>query len=212
MTVILPSAPESRAGSLPLVGGALALDFVNTESGRGDATHRDHLREARHIADWLQHAGALAPDEAGWLRAEAAAKAEFAAALLARAKRLREDIGEIFRAIALGASAPERPMSDLTAFHARALARGALAPSGERYAWRWPLRAFPAEAALGPIALSAVALLSQGDLSRVKQCAGRACGWLFYDETKNRRRRWCEMEVCGNRAKQRRFAARGRLA
>ena len=102
--------------------------------------------------------------------------------------------------------------AELTKFHARALARSALTPSHDRYEWRWTLSVFPLEAALGPIALSAVALLTQGDLTRVKQCGGVACGWLFYDETKNNRRRWCEMEVCGNRAKQRRRAARGREA
>jgi predicted RNA-binding Zn ribbon-like protein len=212
MPVILPAAPESRAGSLPLIGGVLALDFANTESGRGYPTHRDHLREARHVADWLEHAGALAPEDAARLRAEAAARPDFAAELLARATRLREDVGEIFRAVAFGASAPPRATAELTALHACALAHSALTPSRQRYEWRWTLAASPLEAALGPIALSAVALLTQGDLSRVKQCGGVACGWLFYDETKNKRRRWCEMEVCGNRAKQRRHAARGRPA
>ena len=48
-------------------------------------------------------------------------------------------------------------------------------------------------------------LLQQADLARVKQCAGEKCGWLFFDATKNKSRRWCEMEVCGNRAKQKRF-------
>ncbi len=212
MMVISPSASDSRAGALPLIGGALALDFVNTESDRGGATHRDDLHEARHVADWLQHTSALAPEEADWLRGETATKSDLASALLARARALREDIGEIFRAVACGATAPPRPVSTLTAFHARALARSALTPAGERYVWRWTLRASPIEAALGPIVLSAVTLLSQGDLSRVKQCAGVACGRMFYDETKNKRRRWCEMEVCGNRAKQRRYAARERPA
>jgi predicted RNA-binding Zn ribbon-like protein len=33
---------------------------------------------------------------------------------------------------------------------------------------------------------------------------------LFFDTTKNKSRRWCEMEVCGNRAKQKRFSERTR--
>ena len=49
-------------------------------------------------------------------------------------------------------------------------------------------------------------------LHRIRECGGHACGWLFYDRSKNNRRRWCEMEVCGNRAKQRRLAARRREA
>ena len=64
----------------------------------------------------------------------------------------------------------------------------------------------------GPIALAAVRLFTEGDFHRIRECGGHACGWLFYDRSKNNRRRWCEMEVCGNRAKQRRLAARRREA
>lgn len=55
---------------------------------------------------------------------------------------------------------------------------------------------------LGLIAVSALAILSdRRELSRVKKCPGPNCGWLFLDETKNARRKWCIMETCGNRAK-----------
>jgi predicted RNA-binding Zn ribbon-like protein len=54
--------------------------------------------------------------------------------------------------------------------------------------------------------------LLQADLSRIKMCQGEKCGWLFFDATKNKSRRWCEMEICGNRAKQRRFGAKARGA
>ena len=73
-------------------------------------------------------------------------------------------------------------------------------------------RSTPIEAVLGPISLSAITILTQGDLSRIKQCQGEKCGWLFFDTSKNKSRRWCEMEICGNRAKQRRHSARARRA
>ena len=44
-------------------------------------------------------------------------------------------------------------------------------------------------------------LLLDADFSRIKQCRGNHCGWLFYDSTKNKSRQWCDMSVCGNRAK-----------
>ena len=59
MTVMSPQASPSRAGSLPLVADDLALDFANTESGRGLASHQNHLREAANVADWLGHAKVL---------------------------------------------------------------------------------------------------------------------------------------------------------
>lgn len=37
--------------------------------------------------------------------------------------------------------------------------------------------------------------------SRVRGCGSPRCVLLYYDTTKNRSRRWCDMAVCGNRAK-----------
>jgi predicted RNA-binding Zn ribbon-like protein len=39
------------------------------------------------------------------------------------------------------------------------------------------------------------------DRSRIRTCADRRCVLLYYDTTKNRSRRWCDMTTCGNRAK-----------
>ena len=47
--------------------------------------------------------------------------------------------------------------------------------------------------------------LDRREFGRLKLCPGENCGWMFIDESKNRRRRWCSMEVCGNRAKAKRF-------
>lgn len=59
------------------------------------------------------------------------------------------------------------------------------------------------------VAASALSILADPrELERVKLCPGHDCGWLFLDETKNARRKWCLMEVCGNRAKSSRHYAR----
>lgn len=63
------------------------------------------------------------------------------------------------------------------------------------------------------VAVSALAILADPrEIKRVKCCPGDACGWLFLDETRNARRRWCMMETCGNRAKARRNYARRKHA
>jgi predicted RNA-binding Zn ribbon-like protein len=54
---------------------------------------------------------------------------------------------------------------------------------------------------LVPVAESAAALLSSGDLALVKKCQDPRCILFFYDTTKNHGRRWCSMTACGNRAK-----------
>ena len=210
MKVSTSARPPSRAGSLPLIADDLALDFANTESGRGFPSHENHLREAEHVAQWLRHAKALPADDADWLEGEVSKRADLAADLLTQAIALREAIHDIGAALGRRAKPPAASLADLSSLHARCVAKAALAPGVLSCRWRWSVRAAPVEAALGPIALAAVKLFTEGDLHRVRECGGHACGWLFYDRSKNNRRRWCEMEVCGNRAKQRRLAARRR--
>jgi predicted RNA-binding Zn ribbon-like protein len=201
---------ESSAGSLTLIGGELALDFANTSSGRGWPTHREHLRSAADIADWAGHAPVLRPPDAEWLQEAARSGTEIGERLLEQALELREDIYLIGSEISAGRSAPADRIESLTRIHAHCLSRANLTPFGHRFAWTWAIRQTPIEAVLGPISLSAMTTLLQADLSRIKQCPGEKCGWLFFDATKNKSRRWCEMEVCGNRAKQRRFGAKAR--
>jgi predicted RNA-binding Zn ribbon-like protein len=210
MPVSTSTPPPSRAGSLDLIADDLALNFANTESGRGFPSHENHLREAEHVAQWLKHAKALPAEDADWLARQVAKRADLAAELLAQAIALREAIHDIGAALGRRAKPPEASLAALSALHARFVARAALAPGVLSCRWRWSVRAAPVEAALGPIALAAVRLFTEGDFHRIRACGGHACGWLFYDRSKNNRRRWCEMEVCGNRAKQRRLAARRR--
>ena len=211
MTVTSPDLP-SRAGSLDLIADDLALNFANTESGRGFPSHQNHFREAANVVEWLRHAKALPVEEADRLRKRVAENADLAADLLAQAVALREAIHDIGVALGHRAKPPEAALASLSALHARFVAKAELAPGVASCRWQWSIRASPVEAALGPIALAAVRLFTEGDFHRIRECGGHACGWLFYDRSKNNRRRWCEMEVCGNRAKQRRLAARRREA
>jgi predicted RNA-binding Zn ribbon-like protein len=211
MTVKSPDLP-SRAGSLDLIADDLALDFANTESGRGFPSHQNHFRGAGNVVEWLRHAKALPVEEAYWLRARVSEHADLAADLLAQAVALREAVHDIGAALGRHAKPPEAALASLSALHARCVAKAELAPGALSCRWSWCVRASPVEAALGPITLAAVRLFTEGDFHRIRECGGHACGWLFYDRSKNNRRRWCEMEVCGNRAKQRRLAARRREA
>ncbi len=49
---------------------------------------------------------------------------------------------------------------------------------------------------------------ADGTWQRMKACP--ACGWAFYDRSRNRSRTWCTMAICGNRAKARSYRARHR--
>jgi predicted RNA-binding Zn ribbon-like protein len=47
-----------------------------------------------------------------------------------------------------------------------------------------------------------------GSWQRLKACPASDCHWAFFDESRNRSRTWCAMEVCGNRSKTRSYRAR----
>ncbi len=49
---------------------------------------------------------------------------------------------------------------------------------------------------------------ADGTWERMKACAMDTCRWAFYDHSRNRSRQWCDMAVCGNRAKARSYRRR----
>jgi predicted RNA-binding Zn ribbon-like protein len=199
---------ERRPGTLSLVAGKLALDFANTESGRGGAEHFDHLQTAGDLVAWAAHAKIIGARDATLARRILNDQSKLERHLVARGRFLRETIYRINSNMVAGKPPAKKFLHGLTAIHAEMLATATLAPRGENYGWAWHPKAELTAAILGPIAVSALDLLLDADFSRIKQCRGRHCGWLFYDSTKNKSRQWCDMSVCGNRAKARALRAR----
>ena len=64
------------------------------------------------------------------------------------------------------------------------------------------------DGAIGTILAVAFAAMAEGSWSRLKVCPEETCRVAFYDHSKNRSRRWCSMEVCGNRTKVRSYRQR----
>ena len=57
---------------------------------------------------------------------------------------------------------------------------------------------------------AAVALITSSDIYNVRECSEKTCRWLCLDRSRNHSRRWCDMQLCGNRSKAKRFYARTR--
>ena len=69
--------------------------------------------------------------------------------------------------------------------------------------WRSP------DSLLQPIGEILARLVTAEDFLHIRACEGATCTLLFADHTRGHSRRWCSMELCGNRAKQ--AAHRNRL-
>jgi predicted RNA-binding Zn ribbon-like protein len=197
---------QSRAGSLSLVGGILALDFANTASGRGTAHPVEHFQCPGDLVAWAAHARSIDAATAG--RCCALLRRTRASKFLRDALRLRETVYQIGSALARDQAPSPTDLATLKEFAQRSIAQAKLAPvAGGGYAFDFS--AGPVESALlGPPAWSAIELLATGASERIKQCPGHDCGWLFFDNSKNNSRRWCDMAVCGNRSKAKAHRAR----
>lgn len=199
-----------RSSGAKFLGGRLVLDFANTISGRGSATERDHLVDYADLVAWAARAG-LVDDRVGQsLMEKAARRGPETERTVTRARELRDAAHRVFVDVAHGRTASPTDLAIVYAALARAVEHGSIVQTGDGFVWRWQDGAEALDSMLWPIARSAAELLTGTELPRVRECGGDRCGWLFLDQTKNRTRRWCEMKVCGNRAKARRHYHRHR--
>ncbi|WP_435925066.1 CGNR zinc finger domain-containing protein [Paenibacillus sp. DYY-L-2] len=63
---------------------------------------------------------------------------------------------------------------------------------------------------MAEVADSFARTLVDGETERIRICDNPDCGWIFYDDTRNRTKKYCEDKTCGNLMKVRRFRARKR--
>jgi predicted RNA-binding Zn ribbon-like protein len=201
---------ERQAGNLKLTGDRSCLDFANTLAWRTSDHPQERLASYPDLVAWSQHVGIVTEHEAHHLLQEAARRPAAASAVLEQAVALREAIYRVFSAVAGGRAPQAADIATLNGFLPAAMSRLRLIWTKDGFTWSWTDDGNSLEQMLWPVAQSAAGLLTSGELNRVGVCAGDGCGWLFFDTSKNRSRRWCAMEDCGNRAKARRHYQRKR--
>ncbi len=203
---------EAEPNKLPFkqVGGWLCLDFVNTVNWDSPDGSRERFNSYADLVRWGRHMEDLTNQAARSLLEKAARRPEEAEAVYKQAMLLRAALHRIFGAIAADLSPKPADLKFLNGALSAALVHVRLRPAENGFSWGWAGEADALDQMLWPILWSAADLLTSEKLDRVGQCAGDSCGWLFLDTSRNRSRRWCEMEHCGNRAKARRYYHRKR--
>ena len=171
------------------IAGSVALDFVATVAER-TTTHEERLRTPADLAEWLADAGVLDSPP------------PVTDADLQAARELREAM-YAYVVHLTGGPAPAAEVRRI--LNARAKA-GQVALRLDRH---WQLaRTGDVRSALGAITREAF-LLSQDDRREaIRWCAGAACTRPFLDRSHGRRRRWCGMSGCGDKAKAAAYRAR----
>lgn len=192
-----------------LVGGHPALDLVNTLDWRFGAKGPKELIETYNdLLRFTEQSKLLTPERTRQLRRSADAGS--AAHALAKATALREAMAEIFYARLDGRNPSLAACETLERnFKVARLRQQLNWKRSPRVDWEWTTEK-DSELPVWALALSASDLMTSDAVDRVRACDNPECRWLFLDTSKNHTRRWCDMKVCGNRMKARRFKAHKR--
>ena len=169
----------------------LCLEFANTRYWRGQETPTETLNSAEDLSAWA--AGNISKE------ARPLARREFE-----RAIEARETIYRVFDATARGKTPAAPDLEALNDLLAASPARTTLRRERSGFSWDVDMRGSTALGQLAPVLWSAGDLLTGARLDKVRRCANPECGWLFLDDSRAGKRRWCSMSSCGNRAKARR--------
>lgn len=193
-------------GPADLIGGDLAVDFVNTVTAR-TAEPRDRLDSYAALIRWAEQTGGFSRTDLARLGALARRRPAGARAALARCRRLREALCGVLYALARRRAPGAEALAVIDQARVAAAKACRLAVRGARVRPEWPVERCGLDTVRHVITAHALDLLRDVRLDRLRVCDGSDCGWLFVDQSKNGRRRWCDMTTCGNVAKARRFRA-----
>jgi predicted RNA-binding Zn ribbon-like protein len=200
---------DKYARPLHLQEGWLCLDFANTLEWRATDQPTERLNDYPNLVSWAQGKGVISEGEVEHLVRSAEVHPAQASAVLNQAITLRETIYRIFSAVVAGRSPETADLAALNAALSQGMAHLRIIQTAAGFVWDWDGGEDALDQMLWPVVRSAVDLLTSKELERVGECAGDwGCGWLFLDMSRNHSRRWCSMELCGNRAKVRRHYQR----
>ena len=172
------------------IGTVLATSFTATlTERRGDALER--IPTPQRLVDWLAVSG---------LTVDSCTPAQ-----LERARALRESIHAAATAAALQNPFPAPAVEFINDCSIQGSASAFLTPEGNR---RWRLSSV--EDALGVIAADAISIIAGERDGKLALCASPTCRAAFFDTSRSRTRKWCDMNTCGNRQKKARFNANHR--
>ena len=187
----------------------MCLDFINTLDDRYSGEPKELLKSYIDMAHFAEDSGILSERQVDRLSEKSMQSREAAEEALTAAIRLREAMHEVFWPLIRKRPIPPGALNVVNQYAQEAARHLNVVATGKAFEWRFE-ESENFNAVWWPIARSAVELLASDRLQFVRACASKTCEWLFLDESKNHRRRWCDMTKCGNRAKVKNFYTRQR--
>ncbi len=181
------------------VGNSLCLDFVNTALMQAGQP-LDLMSDPGKLMVWLVQAKILDEKQRGAIDAAWKGSPELECVFRC-ALEFRAGLRDMAGRIVAGKPVPPAMVAQINGWLGKHTGRVELKKISSGFEKRFQADFEEPAQLLWPIAESACDLLCYADLALVKKCENAACVLFFYDTTKNHSRRWCSMNICGNRMK-----------
>jgi predicted RNA-binding Zn ribbon-like protein len=197
--------PDWTGGFL-FVGNELILDFVNTRPVQdGEAT--ELLPDFASLVRWFRAAGMLNEHQADAL-AKKWAESTAGKRAVEQMRQWRERLRKQLIAWEEGGSVHPAMVEEVNQLMAEHPMRFRLSSKKKPTTELW-FEPHQPEDLFAPLAHSVATLVAEVDRNRVRKCG--QCVLHFHDTSKKGTRRWCSMQLCGNRLKVAAYARRKRL-
>ena len=188
-----------KISDMTLDGGRLCLDFINTVHDRFEEPQRDYLKNSNDLMDWSKKTGIL--DDTLYLLLMKRAVSDHAGTkkFFDTTIDLRKLLYSIFLEISHNRKVKNKDLSEFSAVVSETLSKVRIGQKQLIFSSEWKDMTDNLDRITWPIIKDAYDLMLLNKSGRIKECP--KCGWLFFDSSKNGKRKWCSMETCGSRAK-----------
>jgi predicted RNA-binding Zn ribbon-like protein len=201
---------QSKFSNLQLDGGCVVFDFINTVNTRTAAATVDYIECYEDIIVWAEKAALLSKKRIRTLSQFAEKNEVNKEAVFRKAIKTREVLYALFSAIVKGKNPDAGILNEFNKILAVSFSKMKLNISSLKSEISFTGNIVSLDEPICIIMKSAYDILTSENRAILKECPG--CGWLFIDKTKNGKRRWCDMKVCGSNDKAKRYYYRKKAA
>ncbi len=205
----LPRKQNEWVDGLLFVGNHLALDFLNTNPIL-EGKPRELLANAAALEGWLLASGVVKTQrDKAFVRAWRDSRA--GGALVQRLTAFRERLRATIVRLGKGLLPRKAFLAEVNTLLKEHPQRVHLSKLASHVVLKTCVEPRTPDEVWAPIVAAVANLLSEVEPSRIRKCEAASCVVRFYDTSKKGSRRWCSMNICGNKLKLAAYQRRRRL-
>ncbi|WP_025664587.1 CGNR zinc finger domain-containing protein [Aquimarina megaterium] len=177
-----------------LDGGNLSLNFINTIKDRLVADPIDYLTGKEEWIAWLKHVDILENETSNF---------DEVSFNLKEVIRKREFLHRVFQGLVFQREIKEKDLKCFDTLLQKIRRSTKIFVVDNKPQEHLEIDPNDLNSYILKIGKAAHELLMSEEIDRVKECGN--CGWIYFDSSKNRCRKWCNMDTCGNEVKARKY-------